>query len=154
VLVFVKKSAIPRNKMAGNVVVCSIDSELQNQLKSFRFRRDVSCAAIIMKVNKENLTIILDEILEDTNAEEVRESLPDHQPRFVLLSYPLQHKDGRSSFPLCFIFSSPRDCKPELQMMYAGSKLSLVNQMELQNVFEIRELEELTEEWLTSKLVH
>ena len=28
--------------------------------------------------------------------------------RFVLFSYPLQHSDGRSSFPLCFIFSSPR----------------------------------------------
>jgi len=124
------------------------------QLKKFRFRKEVSCAAIIMKVNKDNLTIVLDEVLEDTSVEEVRESLPDHQPRFVLLSFPLEHKDGRSSFPLCFIFSSPRDCKPELQMMYAGSKLSLVNQMDLQHVFEIRELEELTEEWLKSKLVN
>jgi hypothetical protein len=28
--------------------------------------------------------------------------------RFVLFSYPLKHSDGRASFPLCFIFSSPR----------------------------------------------
>ena len=45
-----------------------------------------------------------------------------------------------------------RDCKPELQMMYAGSKLFLVNKVQLQHVFEIRELEEMTEEWLVSKL--
>ena len=55
-------------------------------------------------------------------------------------------------------------------MMYAGSKLGLVNkvidcvasalldyqaftsQVQLQHVFEIRELEEMTEEWLVNKL--
>ena len=45
-----------------------------------------------------------------------------------------------------------RDCKPEMQMMYAGSKLFLVNKVQLQHVFEIRELEEMTEEWLVNKL--
>ena len=54
-------------------------------------------------------------------------------------------------------------------MMYAGSKLELVNkvryflssrqktklscyQVNLQHVFEVRELEEITEEWLHTKL--
>ena len=75
----------------------------------------------------------------------------------------------------------PRGCKPEMNMMYAGSKLSLVSkvavvkevvvvvrvvvvvmvvvvmvtmalQVGLQHVFEVRELEELTEDWLTGKL--
>lgn len=45
------------------------------------------------------------------------------------------------------------DSKTELQMMYAGSKLELVKVAELTKVFEIRELEELTEEWLHSKLL-
>ena len=52
-----------------------------------------------------------------------------------------------------------------MNMMYAGSKLSLVSkvtvvvvavtmalQVGLQHVFEVRELEELTEDWLTGKL--
>lgn len=138
--------------MSGNVEVCSVGGELETQLNSFRFRREVSCAAIVMKVDRESQTIVLDEVLEDTSADEIRDSLPEHQPRFVLFTYPLQHSDGRSSNPLCFLFSSPRDCKPELQMMYAGSELSLVNKMQLQNVFEIRELEEFTEDWLKSKL--
>ena len=49
-------------------------------------------------------------------------------------------------------FSLVRDCKPEMQMMYAGSKLELVNKVNLQHVFEVRELEEITEEWLHTKL--
>lgn len=38
-------------------------------------------------------------------------------------------------------------------MMYAGTKLELVKEAELTKVFEIREVEELTEEWLHSKLL-
>ena len=38
-------------------------------------------------------------------------------------------------------------------MMYAGTKLSLVKEADLTKVFEIRDLEELTDEWLRSKLL-
>ena len=79
--------------------------------------------------------------------------LPDHQPRYVVLSYRMVHQsDGRISYPLCFIFITPRDCNPELQMMYAGSKLSLQKEINLTRVYELRELEELTEQWLVDKL--
>ena len=64
----------------------------------------------------------------------------------------MEHSDGRVSYPLCFIFSTPSGCKMEMRMMYAGSKLHLVKVAELQHVYEIRDLEELTEEWLQSKL--
>lgn len=37
-------------------------------------------------------------------------------------------------------------------MMYAGSKLSLVKEADITKVFELRDLEELTEEWLLEKL--
>jgi hypothetical protein len=40
----------------------------------------------------------------------------------------------------------------ELQMMYAGSKLSLVKDAEITKVFEIRDIDELTEEWLLEQL--
>ncbi|TSN48445.1 Glia maturation factor beta [Bagarius yarrelli] len=43
-------------------------------------------------------------------------------------------------------------CKPEQQMMYAGSKNKLVQTVELTKVFEIRNTEDLTEEWLREKL--
>ncbi|KAJ7988736.1 hypothetical protein DPEC_G00312320 [Dallia pectoralis] len=66
--------------------------------------------------------------------------------------YKYEHSDGRVSYPLCFIFSSPIGCKPEQQMMYAGSKNKLVQTVQLTKVFEIRNTEDLTEEWLREKL--
>ncbi|CDQ87955.1 unnamed protein product [Oncorhynchus mykiss] len=71
---------------------------------------------------------------------------------FVVYSYKYEHDDGRVSYPLCFIFSSPVGCKPEQQMMYAGSKNKLVQTVQLTKVFEIRNTEDLTEEWLREKL--
>ncbi|KAF7251512.1 Glia maturation factor beta [Varanus komodoensis] len=83
--------------------------------------------------------------------DELKDELPERQPRypshsgavpvfrpclnrektFIVYSYKYQHDDGRVSYPLCFIFSSPVGCKPEQQMMYAGSKNKLVQTAEL-----------------------
>ena len=116
--------------MSSNVVVCQVDPELQSQLTRFRSRKEKVASALVMKVDKETQTVVLDELLEDLESlEELRDSLPDHQPRFIVYTCCLSHSDGRSSFPMCFIFFSPRDCKPEMQMMYAGSKLELVNKV-------------------------
>lgn len=82
----------------------------------------------------------------------LREELPERQPRFVIYAFKLSHGDGRTSFPMCLIFSTPRDCKTELMVMYAGTKLSLVKAAELTKVYEIRDLDELTDEWLHEKM--
>uniref|UniRef100_A0AAZ3SVS5 ADF-H domain-containing protein n=1 Tax=Oncorhynchus tshawytscha TaxID=74940 RepID=A0AAZ3SVS5_ONCTS len=71
---------------------------------------------------------------------------------FIVYSYKYIHTDGRVSYPLCFIFSSPVGCKPEQQMMYAGSKNQLVSAAELTKVFETRNIDDLSEEWLINKL--
>ena len=40
----------------------------------------------------------------------------------------------------------------ELQIMYAGKKLALQKEVDLTQVYEVRELDELTEQWLQEKL--
>lgn len=90
-------------------------------------------------------------MLQDITIPDLLEELPDHQPRFLVLSYRMTHSDGRVSYPLCFIYITPRDSNPELQMMYAGSKLHLQKELDFTRVYEVRELEEFTEEWLQSK---
>lgn len=40
----------------------------------------------------------------------------------------------------------------ELQMLYARSKLPLQNQADLTRSYEIRDIEDFTEEWLREKL--
>jgi hypothetical protein len=142
--------------MSGDMRVCDLDPDLKKMLMDFRFKKNNSGnTAIIMKVDRETHRIVLDEEVDDLESVEtlVEDHLPSHQPRFLVLSYKVTHTStNRVSFPLCFIFISPRDCNPELQMMYAGSKLSLQKELDITKVFELRELEEFTEEWLMSKL--
>ncbi|OCT68352.1 hypothetical protein XELAEV_18039651mg [Xenopus laevis] len=143
--------------MSESLVVCDVDAELVEKLKKFRFRKETNNAAIIMKIDKDRRLVVLEEEHEDISPDELKDELPERQPRYPLVlltlySYKYQHDDGRVSYPLCFIFSSPLGCKPEQQMMYAGSKNKLVQTAELTKVFEIRNTEDLTEEWLTEKL--
>ncbi|KAJ0008510.1 hypothetical protein NQD34_015925 [Periophthalmus magnuspinnatus] len=123
--------------MSESLVVCQVDQDLVKKLNDFRFRKETTNAAIIMKIDKDKQQVVLEEEYEYI-------SLSLALNTFIVYSYKYEHEDKRVSYPLCFIFSSPVGCKPEQQMMYAGSKNELV--------FEIRNTEDLTEEWLRSKL--
>lgn len=138
--------------MATNVKVCEIHPELKEKLKNFRFRKATNNAAILMKVDKEKHIVVLDEEFEDCTLDELQDEVPSSQPRFLLYSYAFEHDDGRKSYPLCFIYISPAGCKPEQQMMYAGSLKSLVADAGLTKIFEVRSVDDMTEEWLKEKL--
>ncbi|XP_056139865.1 glia maturation factor gamma [Lampris incognitus] len=138
--------------MSSSLVVCEVDDGLKERLRKFRFRKETNNAAILMKIDMERQLVILEEEFEDISPDELREELPERQPRFIVYSYKYVHADGRVSYPLCFIFSSPMGCKPEQQMMYAGSKNQLVHAAELTKVFEIRNTEDLSEKWLIDQL--
>lgn len=99
-----------------------------------------------------NFSVLFVVFWQNISIDDLRDELPSQQPRYVLLSYVLAHDDGRKSFPLCFIFISPQGCKPELQMMYSGSKKHLEKDIGATKIFELRSVEELTEEWLVEKL--
>jgi hypothetical protein len=138
--------------MAANVKVCDVEAELKAKLNAFRFRKATNHAAIIMKLDKEKRLIVVDEEYEDCTVEQIKDELPESQPRFVVYSYVYEHDDGRKSYPLCFIFVSPQGCNPEQQMMYTGSLKTLISEVGLTKVFEVRSTDELTEDWLKEKL--
>ncbi|XP_035241374.1 glia maturation factor gamma [Anguilla rostrata] len=138
--------------MSDSLVVCEVDETLKEKLKRFRFRKETNNAAILMKIDKEKQMVILEEEYDDISLDDLRNELPERQPRFIVYSYKYVHGDGRVSYPLCFIFCSPVGCKPEQQMMYAGSKNRLVQIAELTKVFETRNADDLSEEWLKEKL--
>ncbi|XP_066927444.1 glia maturation factor gamma-like [Clytia hemisphaerica] len=138
--------------MAQNLKICEIDPELLAKVKKFRFRKEPNNAAVVMKIDIETSTVIEDESYEDVDIEELVSELPAHLPRYIALSYVKKHDDGRVSYPLIFVFISPSGIKPALQMTYAGSKTSLVNALGFTKVFELRDVEEFTEEWLLEKL--
>uniref|UniRef100_A0A8D0ATZ7 Glia maturation factor n=1 Tax=Sander lucioperca TaxID=283035 RepID=A0A8D0ATZ7_SANLU len=124
--------------LSSSLVVCEVDESLKAKLSKFRFRKETNNAAILSKYQKPTMNVIV----------------PFISPfcTFIVYSYKYVHADGRVSYPLCFIFSSPMGCKPEQQMMYAGSKNQLVQAAELTKVFETRNADDLTEEWLKNQL--
>lgn len=121
-----------------------------------------------VKIDPTHLRVVLEEELENVTLEQVAQQLPDSFPRYVLYTLPHGHPDGRVSYPLLFIFVSPTDTKPELMMMYSGTKTSLVRQCGATKVrvapgpptsladaadgrpaqvFDVRSVEELSDEW-------
>ncbi|VDQ04874.1 unnamed protein product [Trichobilharzia regenti] len=69
--------------------VADMSQDTLDSIKKFKFRK---C----------NNTI------EDTTLESLKDALPSHQPRYVLLSYRFEKHDGRVSFPYCLLFSTPQ----------------------------------------------
>ncbi|XP_045177016.2 glia maturation factor beta-like [Mercenaria mercenaria] len=138
--------------MAQNVQVCEISNDVTTKLKKFRFRKEKNIAALLLKVDTSSQTVIVDEEFEDTNIEDLQGELPEHQPRFLVISYVRDHGDGRISYPLCFVYICPAGCKTELAMMYAGTRNILQKELGITKDFELRDTEDFTEEWLNDKL--
>ena len=97
-----------------------------------------------------------------SSMQELADELPDHSPRFVLLSYPLtlvlpllthafrpsangadSQPSGRVSVPYVMIYYMPVTCNAELRMLYAGAKELMRNEAEVGSVVEIADAEEL-----------
>ncbi|KAG1944187.1 glia maturation factor beta [Pimephales promelas] len=68
--------------MSSSLVVCEVDASLQEKLKKFRFRKETSNAAILMKIDMEKQLVILQEEYENISLDELREELPERQPRY------------------------------------------------------------------------
>ena len=62
-----------------------------------------------MKVDPSQQSVEVQEELTDiADVEELKDSIPDTQPRYVLLSWRMEHSDGRVSYPMAFIYTTPR----------------------------------------------
>lgn len=85
---------------------------------------------VIKEVKKFDLTSIED-LIEGTTVStrndphtdhRIRVELPEHAPRFIILSYEYHHKDGRTSFPLIFINWKPQ-AETALMTLHASASL-------------------------------
>ncbi|CAH8488611.1 unnamed protein product [Schistosoma turkestanicum] len=132
--------------------VAEISGETADNLRKFKFRKSQNTIALILKIDKETLTVEPEQMLEDTTLENLKDALPYHQPRYVLLSYRSEKEDGRVTFPYCLLFLTPIGSATNLKMMYAASLTNVMHKSEVTKVFELRDLEELSDEWLKENL--
>ncbi|OWF50376.1 Glia maturation factor gamma [Mizuhopecten yessoensis] len=107
----------------------AIPDGLKSQIKKFRFRKEKTIAARILKINAETDEVEMETELEDCSLEEIQEEICEHQPRYIIISYKYAHDDGRLSYPFFFVFYSPRGCNIEQRMRYAGTKGKLQEEL-------------------------
>ncbi|KAL8692691.1 MAG: hypothetical protein Q9218_002340 [Villophora microphyllina] len=131
--------------MASEARLYTFSSETQDKLRKFRLgtSRAKDPQAVIYQIDKHSLEIAQADDETYTNIQELADDLPDHSPRFVLLSYPLTLPSGRLSVPYVLLYYLPVTCSTEVRMLYAGAKELMRNTAEVGKVIEIAEAEEL-----------
>ncbi|KAG2019923.1 hypothetical protein CC2G_005315 [Coprinopsis cinerea AmutBmut pab1-1] len=130
-----------------------IPQSIKDSLRKFRFaRRNSGSAALVIKINKAKLAMEEVEQLDDISIEELAEELPENSPRYVVLSYELEHKDGRKSFPLVLINWAPVSSEIGLLTLHASALLNFQNTADVSKVIEVRDGPEgLTKEIIDAK---
>mmetsp|Transcript_13756 Transcript_13756/g.20748 ORF Transcript_13756/g.20748 Transcript_13756/m.20748 type:complete len:141 (+) Transcript_13756:197-619(+) len=136
--------------MASNT--CQIPDEIYTTYNKWKRQKNPANCALIIKVNRKALKLEIEDEMSDTPIEDLAMDLPECAPRYVCYSYAQTHSDGRKSFPLLFLYYMPSGCNPELNMLYASTKIQLTSKLNIQKEFEVRNADDLTEEWLKKKL--
>lgn len=80
-------------KVSESLVVCDVAEDLLEKLRKFHFHKETIDAAIIMKIEKDKHLVVLDEELEGISPDELKDELPERQPRFIVYSSKYQHDD-------------------------------------------------------------
>jgi len=140
--------------MASESRLYTVSDETKSKLKKFRLgtSRAKDPQAIIYQINKKTYEIAPedDEVYSDLKS--VGEELPDHAPRFILLSYPIVNSSGRQMTPYVMLYYLPVTATSEMRMIYAGCTELMRNTAEVQKILEIETAEEL--EGIPEKLVN
>ncbi|KAL8804149.1 MAG: hypothetical protein Q9200_005944 [Gallowayella weberi] len=136
--------------MASESRLYTFSPETRDKLRRFRLgtsRAKDPQAVVYVRLNhqidKHTLEIAQADETTYTNVQELGDELPDHSPRFILLSYPLTLPSGRLSVPYVLLYYLPVTCNAELRMLYAGAKELMRNTAEVGKVIEIAEAEDL-----------
>ncbi|KAJ6525634.1 hypothetical protein B0H19DRAFT_1198081 [Mycena capillaripes] len=132
-----------------------IPQSIKDSLRKFRFaRRNEGSAALIIKINKAKLIMEEVEQFDSISIEDLAEELPENSPRYVLLSYQLDHNDGRKSFPLVLINWAPTSSEIGMLTLHASALLDFQSTADVSKVIEMREGPEgLTKEAVDAKLL-
>ncbi|CAN8103008.1 unnamed protein product [Discula destructiva] len=134
--------------MASEARLYTFSQETKNHLRKFRLStsRASGPQAVIYMIDKATKEIKQDE--EQTvykSLDEISDDLPDHSPRFVLLSYPMTLDSGRVSVPYVLLFYLPVTVNAELRMLYAGAKELFRNTAEVNKIIDISSTDDMEE---------
>ncbi|KAF2395680.1 glia maturation factor beta [Trichodelitschia bisporula] len=131
--------------MASESRLYTFSSETKEKLHKFRLgtSRAKGPQAVIYQINKKTMEIAQADDDVYTDMQELADELPEHNPRYVLLSYPLTLPSGRLSVPYVMLYYLPTTASGEMRMLYAGAKELVRNTSEVGRIIEMESPEEL-----------
>jgi len=131
-----------------------VPQSVKDTLRKFRFKkRDAGSAALIVKINKQKLIMEEVEQFDEISLEDLAEELPENSPRYVVLSYELNHSDGRKSFPLVLINWAPTSSEIGMMTLHASAFLEFQAVADVSKVIEVRDgADSLTREYVNAQL--
>ncbi|KAL7784887.1 hypothetical protein V8C37DRAFT_394992 [Trichoderma ceciliae] len=132
--------------MASESRLYKISGETKEHLRKFRLTTSQAKKpqAVIYLIDKNTHELRQhDDKTTYTSLDEIADDLPDHAPRFILLSYPLTMPDGRLSVPYVLLYYLPITCNAETRMLYAGAKELIRNTAEVNKVLDVESTEDL-----------
>ncbi|KAF0986619.1 hypothetical protein HZS_5121 [Henneguya salminicola] len=138
--------------MSQIINMCDINEDVKTQLQRFRIKKVKETAAIIMKINMEKRELEIEEEIENASIEDLAEMIPQRQHRYIGLIFKHPKDDGRITYPLVLIFSSPAGTKMEHQMMYANTANQVMSAGGFTIQFWLADTEDLTTSWLTEQM--
>ncbi|KAF2728991.1 glia maturation factor beta [Polyplosphaeria fusca] len=131
--------------MSSEARLYTFSDETKTKLRKFRLgtSRAQKPQAVIYQIDKKTMEIqqVDDDVYSDVQS--LSDELPDHAPRFVLLSYPITLDSGRLSVPYVMLYYLPVTCNNEVKMLYAGAKELMRNTAEVGRIIEIDSAEDL-----------
>ncbi|KAF1965367.1 glia maturation factor beta [Bimuria novae-zelandiae CBS 107.79] len=131
--------------MSSESRLYTFSDETKQKLRKFRLgtSRAKDPQAILYEIDKKTLEIRPVDGEVYSNVQGLADELPDHAPRFVLLSYPLTLDSGRLAVPYVMLYYLPVTCNNEVKMLYASAKELMRNTAEVNKIIEIDSADDL-----------
>ncbi|KAJ2137412.1 hypothetical protein IW136_003519 [Coemansia sp. RSA 678] len=134
-------------------VTCTIQQSVVKDVEKCRLSNpNADMLAYIAKIDVTNKVVIKDDQFEEISFEDLADELPDDTPRYVVLSYKLLHGDGRTSYPLVFIYYLPETSKPTNRMLYASTLQLFSKELHLSDPLMLSDKTDLSKQWLEERL--
>ncbi|ETS60903.1 hypothetical protein PaG_04823 [Moesziomyces aphidis] len=126
--------------MSGSSTI-DIPRNVLDAVRKFRLKPSSHLTALVFKIDKATLTLGLEETLDSglTSLPDLLEELPENSPRFVVVNYKLNHRDGRISYPLFLLYWAPQTSSLEQSTLYASALSNFSVQADVAKVIDVRD---------------
>mmetsp|Transcript_17570 Transcript_17570/g.41413 ORF Transcript_17570/g.41413 Transcript_17570/m.41413 type:complete len:144 (+) Transcript_17570:26-457(+) len=128
-----------------------VADEVLELFKKFKLS-NASNAAMLLKIDKDDETVVLDEHFADTTPEDLVEEMSESSPRYIVYSFRMERDGGRIQYPLILIMFMPKSAPDRARMLYASMSNTVGEALDIAKTYELRDLDDFDGEWLKAQV--